>query len=262
MKGKIAVVTGAGGGIGRAIAIELASEGASVAVVDLDETRGQVVVDEITSAGGQAVFAQTDLRDVESIDRMVERTADAFGRIDLLANNAGLTRPQGFFDVTPADWDAQHSLNARGAFFCMQAVARRMVTGGGGRIVNVASIAALGFRQTTSIAYSATKGAVLTMTQVAAAQLAEHQITVNVVCPGPTYTEFVVRDTRALAGRPELNDEQRQKLYRSMDETVSIPIGRANTPEDVAHVVAFLLSDKSLNVTGSTYVIDGGVMLR
>jgi meso-butanediol dehydrogenase/(S,S)-butanediol dehydrogenase/diacetyl reductase len=100
------------------------------------------------------------------------------------------------------------------------------------------------------------------MTQVAAAALAPHQITVNVVCPGPTYTEFVVRDTRAAAGRPELTDEQRGKLFKSMDETVSIPIGRANTPEDVANVIAFLLSDQAANVTGSTYVVDGGIMLR
>src|SRR5581483_193250 len=119
----------------------------------------------------------------------------------------------------PDTWDATHAVNARGAFFCMQAVARRMVESGGGRIVNVASIAALGFRQTTSVAYSASKGAVLTMTQVAAASLAEHDITVNVVCPGPTYTEFVVRDAREASGRPELTDEQRQKLFRSMDET-------------------------------------------
>jgi meso-butanediol dehydrogenase / (S,S)-butanediol dehydrogenase / diacetyl reductase len=262
MDGKVAIVTGAGGGIGEAIALQLGRDGASVVVVDIDAGRGQAVADEIAREGGTALFAEADLRDVSSIEELVENAVDEYGGIDLLANNAGLTRPQQFFDVTPADWDAQHSLNARGAFFTMQAAARRMVERGGGRIVNLASIAALGFRQTTSVAYSASKGAVVTMTQVAAAQLAPHGITVNAVCPGPTYTEFVVREVRSVAGRPDLTDEQRQKLYASMDETVSIPIGRANTPEDVANIVVFLLSDRSLNVTGSAYVIDGGVMLR
>lgn len=262
MQGKVAIVTGAGQGIGRATALHLAGAGASVVVVDIDRSRGSSVAAEIADAGGSTLFCETDLREVSSIEEMVEDAVGAFGGIDLLANSAGLTRPQSFFEVTPADWDAQHSLNARGAFFCMQAVARKMVERGSGRIVNVASIAALGFRQTTSVAYSASKGAVLTMSQVAAAQLASHQITVNTVCPGPTYTEFVVRDVRLAAGRPELTDEQRRKLYASMDETVSIPLGRANTPEDVAKVVAFLLSDQSANVTGSTYVIDGGITLR
>jgi NAD(P)-dependent dehydrogenase (short-subunit alcohol dehydrogenase family) len=262
MNGKVAVVTGAGGGIGRAIALQLAAEGAAVVVADLDPTRGRAVSDEINSSGGRAVFVSTDLRDIASIDAMVECAVETFDGIDLLANNAGLARAQQFFDVTPDDWDATHSVNARGTFFCMQAVARHMADHGGGRIVNLGSIAAFGFRQTTSVAYSASKGAVLTMTQVAAAALAPFQITVNTVCPGPTYTEFVVRDARALAGRPELTEEQRKKLFTSIDETVSIPLGRANTPEDVANIVVFLLSDRSANVTGSAYVIDGGIMLR
>lgn len=260
MKGRVAVVTGAGRGVGRAIALALAAEGADVVVADVDAAAGDATAAEAARCGVRASFIPTNMGDVSSIDAMVESVMAEFGGIHLLANNAGLTRTQEFFDVTEADWDYIHSVNAKGAFFCLQSVARRMVAAGEGSIVNTASIAALGFRDTTSVAYSASKGAMLTMTQVAAAVLAPHGIRVNAVCPGPTHTEFAVREARLALGKGDLRDESRERLFRNLDKLV--PIGRANTPEDVAEVALFLLSDRARNITGSAYVVDGGIMLR
>jgi 3-oxoacyl-[acyl-carrier protein] reductase len=232
-----------------------------VVLVDLDAARGAEAVEGIEATGRRALFVRTDVRDVGQLEALVGTATDAFGRIDLLANNAGLARVhESLFDVTEEDWDYIHSINARGAFFCLQAVARTMVEQRFGRIVNTASIAALGYRDTTSIAYSASKGAVLTMTQVAAHQLAPFGVTVNAVCPGPTHTEFAVQEWRTAHGRGELTPEQRERLFAAMDPLA--PLGRANTPDDVANVVVFLLSDLARNVTGSAYVVDGGIMLR
>jgi NAD(P)-dependent dehydrogenase (short-subunit alcohol dehydrogenase family) len=260
MKGKVAVVTGAGRGVGRAIALALAAEGAHVLVADIDVDAGKAVAEEAARCGVRASFVPTDMGDVSSINAMIESAVSEFGAVHLLANNAGLTRPQQFFEVTEADWDYIQAINAKGAFFCLQSVARHMVAAGEGSIVNTASIAALGYRDTTSVAYSASKGAMLAMTQVAAAALAPHGVRVNAVCPGPTHTEFSVREARLAAGKGDLRDETRRKLFHRLDELV--PLGRANTPEDVAEVVLFLLSDRARNTTGSAYVVDGGIMLR
>lgn len=260
MKDKVAIVTGAGRGVGRGIALALAAEGVHLGLADIDPRSGEEVAKEASACGVNASFVHTDMGDVKSILAMVESSIAEHGRVDLLANNAGLTRPQEFFEVTEDDWDYIHRVNAKGAFFCLQAVARHMVTAGGGSIVNTASIAALGYRDTTSVAYSASKGAMLTMTQVAAAALGPQGVRVNAVCPGPTYTEFSVREARVAAGKGELREETRAKLYRRLDDLV--PLGRANTAEDVAQVVVFLLSDRARNVTGSAYVVDGGIMLR
>lgn len=260
MNDRIAIVTGAARGVGRAVATTLAARGATVVAVDIDPDGLADVVEEVTGAGGHGHAAVTDLRDIASIEAMVDETVSRHGRVDLLANNAGMTLTQDLFDVTGDDWDHIHSLNSRGLFFCMQAVARHMVDQGSGSIVNMASIASLGYRQTTSIAYSASKGSVLVMSQVAAHALAGSGVRVNAVCPGPTHTEFAVRETWAAQGRGELPPEKLGKLYANLDSLV--PIGRANTPEDVAELVAFLLSDQARTITGSSYVIDGGIMLR
>ncbi len=256
LENKNALVTGAANGIGRAIAIGLAKEGANVVVSDVDATRGQAVAEEIAKMGRQSAFVKVDVSSVQSINDMVAAAILKLGHIDVFANNVGITRVQKFFDVTESDWDLLHSVNARGGFFCMQAVARHMVERKQGRIVNGASIASLGYRETTSVAYSASKGAVLVMTQVAAHQLGPLGVCVNAVCPGPTHTEFVLggisAERRAKVTKKTMN--------RRMDERV--PLGRANTPEDVANVVVFLLSDLARNVNGSAYVVDGGIMLR
>lgn len=230
MQGKVAIVTGAGRGVGRAIALTLAANGANVVVSDIDAEAGAAVAAAVAEHGVRSTFVRTDMGDVASVQALVEITRTQFGGVHLLANNAGLTRSQTFFDVTEDDWDYIHSINAKGAFFCLQAAARVMVDQGGGSIVNTASIAALGFRDTTSVAYSASKGAMLTMTQVAASVLAPHGVRVNAVCPGPTHTEFSVREGRLAIGKGDLRDESREKLFQRLDDLV--PLGRANTPEE------------------------------
>ncbi len=253
---KVGLATGAANGIGRAVALRMAEEGADVVVSDIDQPGGEAVVSEIEELGRQAHFIETDMSSVESIRAMVATAVNRFGRIDLLSNNVGITRVQGLFDVSEQDWDLLHTVNAKGAFFCLQAVAQHMVERGEGRIVNTASIASLGFRDTSSIAYSASKASVFVMSQVAAHLLRDHGVSINSVCPGPTYTGF------ASAGldeevRKDMDDET---LFRHMDKYV--PIGRSNTPTDVANVIIFLLSDQARNVNGSAYVVDGGIMLR
>lgn len=253
---KTALVTGGANGIGQAIATGLAREGADVVVSDIDEAAGKAVAAEVAKAGRRSLFVKVDVASVPSIEAMVNTAVEALGHIDVFANNVGITRVQKLFDVTEKDWDLLHTVNARGAFFCMQAVARHMVERKQGRIVNGASIASLGYRETTSVAYSASKGAVWVMTQVAAHQLGPLGISVNAVCPGPTYTQFVLGGIS-----PERRARVTQETMNTrMDERV--PLGRANTPEDVANVVLFLLSDQARNVNGSAYVVDGGIMLR
>jgi len=225
-------------------------------VSDIDQLGGEAVVKEIEELGRQAYFIKTDMSSVESIRKMVAAAVNRFGRIDLLSNNVGITRIQGLFEVTEQDWDLLHSVNAKGAFFCLQTVAKHMVERGEGRIVNTASIASLGFRDTTSIAYSASKAAVFVMSQVAAHLLKDHGVSVNSVCPGPTYSGFV----SAGMDKEVRKNIDEETLSRRMDEYV--PIGRANTPTDVANVIIFLLSDQARNVNGSAYVVDGGIMLR
>ena len=253
---KVGLATGAANGIGRAVALRMAEEGADVVVSDIDQLGGEAVVSKIEELGRMAHFIKTDMSSVESIRKMVAAAVKRFGRIDLLSNNVGITRIQGLFEVTEQDWDLLHSVNAKGAFFCLKAVEKHMVERGEGRIVNTASIASLGFRDTTSIAYSASKAAVFVMSQVAAHLLKDHGVFVNSVCPGPTYSGFV------LAGMDEevRKNIDEEALSRRMDEYV--PIGRANTPTDVANVIIFLLSDQARNVNGSAYVVDGGIMLR
>ena len=253
---KVGLATGAANGVGRAVAMRMAEEGADVVVSDIDQSAGEAVVEEIEALGRKAHFIKTDMSSVESIRKMVAAAVNCFGRIDLLSNNVGITRIQGLFDVTEQDWDLLHSVNAKGAFFCLQAVAQHMVERGEGRIVNTASIASIGFRDTTSIAYSASKAAVFAMTRVAAHLLRDNGVSVNSVCPGPTHSGF------ALAGMDEeaRKSADEEAMSKRMDEYV--PIGRANTPTDVANVIIFLLSDQARNVNGSAYTVDGGIMLQ
>ena len=253
---KVGLATGAANGVGRAVAMRMAEEGADVVVSDIDQLAGEAVVEEVEALGRKAHFIKTDMSSVESIRKMVAASVNRFGHIDLLSNNVGITRIQGLFDVTEQDWDLLHSVNAKGAFFCLQAVAQHMVERGEGRIVNTASIASLGYRDTTSIAYSASKASVFAMTRVAAHLLKDHGVSVNSVCPGPTHSGFV------LAGMDEevRKSVDEEALSKRMDEHV--PIGRANTPTDVANVIIFLLSNQARNVNGSAYTVDGGIMLQ
>jgi NAD(P)-dependent dehydrogenase (short-subunit alcohol dehydrogenase family) len=255
LQDKVAVVTGAGAGVGRAVALRYAREGARVVVAEIDQASGEKTTADIVALGQQALFVRTDMARLPEIGALILKSVEAFGRIDILMNNAGVTRKLGFFEVTEADWDWIHSVNAKGAFFCMQAAAQEMAGRREGKIVNVASIAGKGFRGTSNVAYAGSKGAVIAMTRVAASQLAPFNINVNAICPGVTRTAMYERIIQGVAEREKISADA---ATAKMD--AAIPLRRSNTPDDIAHMAVFLASDEARNITGQSFNVDGGIM--
>ncbi|ETX00009.1 MAG: hypothetical protein ETSY1_12820 [Candidatus Entotheonella factor] len=257
LAGKIAIVTGAGRGVGRAIALRLAEEGAHIVAVDIDAQTAQDTAARVKALGRRSLPLEADLGVMASIDTLVARAMETFGRIDILVNNAGVTKATDILDVTPEDWDWMHRVNAKGVFFCMQAVAREMVKQEAGKIVNIASVAGKGYLHTSNIAYAASKGAVVVMTQVAGQLLARHNINVNAICPGMTQTEMLqgIHRDRSVQRGVAIEELERRSA-------ASIPLQRANTPEDIAAMAAFLASDDARNITGQTINVDGGVTVH
>jgi len=255
LKDKIAIVTGAGTGMGKAIALRYAREGAHVVAAEIDAASGQQTAAEVSAHDRRGLFVRTDMGKVADINAMVAKAVETFGQIDILVNNAGVTKSLGFFDVTEADWDWIHSVNAKGVFFCMQAVAREMMKRNQGKIINTASIAGKGFRGTSNIAYAGSKGAVIAMTRIGASQLAKYNINVNAICPGATRTSMYERIMKQITEREGITEEQ---ATARMD--VSIPLRRSNTPDDIANMAAFLASAEANNITGQSFNVDGGLM--
>ncbi len=257
LEGKAVLVTGAARGMGRATAELAAAEGARVAVADLNIDSAEAVAKGIRDRGGEAVAIGADVGDLGSIDAMVDAALAAFGAIDVLVNNAGITRYAPFMEVTEEDWDSFMRVNAKGSFFTLQRVAREMIERGqGGRIINMASIAAKGFRGTSNAAYASTKGAVVAFTYQASSALAQHNICVNAVCPGPVDTDMsrgVGRQRADAMGR-----SFEEQLTAGLD---SIPLGRMIPPEDVAYMVVFLMGPGGYNITGQTIHVDAGVLM-
>ena len=178
---QVALVTGAGKGIGEAAAIALSEAGATVVVADISRELAENVAQSIAVLQRRSFAIAADAGDVADIQRMVDRTIDAFGKIDILVNNAGVTRRADIMDITEADWDRIHRVNAKGVFFCLQAVARTMIPQRSGRIINIASIAGKGYAGASNAAYAASKGAVISLTKTAAQQLGKHNINVNAI---------------------------------------------------------------------------------
>ncbi|MGH7389005.1 MAG: SDR family NAD(P)-dependent oxidoreductase [Candidatus Rokuibacteriota bacterium] len=255
LRDRVAIVTGAGAGVGKAIALRYAREGAQVVVAEIDETSGEQTVAEIAATGGRAAFLRTDTSSLKDIDALVAGTVERFGRLDILMNNAGVTRKLDFFEVGEADWDWIHSINAKGVFFCMQAAAREMAKRRSGRIINIASIAGKGFRDTSNVAYAGSKGAVIAMTRIAASQLARFDVNVNAICPGVTRTAMYDRIIKGMAEREKISEAE---ALARMD--AAIPLRRSNTPDDIAGMAAFLASDDARNITGQSFNVDGGIM--
>ena len=258
LENKIALVTGAGRGMGRAIAIGLAREGAHVAVADIDARTVEETGIAVRELGRRCLAVQADVGNLADTDRMVKETVDTLGRVDILVNNAGVTRYLYVMDITEEDWDRIHRVNAKGAFFCMQRVARELIhQGEGGRIINIASIAGKGYSGTSNAAYAASKGAVIAMTQIAAQLMGRYDINVNAICPGSTLTAMA---EASIAGRSQQTGIPVEELQQR--RTASIPIGRANEPEDIANMAVFLAGPGARNITGQAFNVDGGEVMH
>ena len=253
--GKVAIVTGAAGGIGSAIARTLIHAGANVALADISLTALQELAENL-SGPGRALVIETDCSTVAGMQAMVERTVEKLGRLDILVNNAGITFQADILALTEAEWDRVNNVNLKGAFFALQRAAEKMITQGeGGRIINIASISGRGYAKAANPAYSASKGGLISLTQVAADRLSPFDINVNAICPGLTITKLLLSVM-----------EQRAKLLGITPEEIlvefeqEIPSRRANRPEDIAAMVMFLVGEGGRNITGQAYNIDGGTM--
>ena len=253
---RVAVVTGAGNGIGKATALALAGAGAHVASVDVDGDAARATAQAVAKAGPRGLALDTDVGDLAAIDRMVARVMEAFGRIDVLVNNAGVTRRADLMALTEEDWDRIMRVNAKGVFFCLQRVAREMIPRRGGAIINIASIAGKGYAGTSNAIYAASKGGVISLTRIAALQLARHNITVNAICPGVTVTALSEANVAVRARDEGLSVEEMKRRRNAV-----IPLGRPNDPEDVAALAVFLASPGARNITGQSLNVDGGIIL-
>ena len=258
LQDKIAVVTGAGRGIGQSMALGLAEAGANIVVSDIDAAAVEDTAIAVKALGRESLAVPADMGNVDDIDRMIGQAKDTFGRIDIMVNNAGVTRYIYIMDVLEEDWDRIHRVNAKGVFFGMQRAAREMINQGtGGRIINIASIAGKGYSGSSNAAYAASKGAVIAMTQLAAHQLGQHDINVNAICPGATLTTMGAEN---LASRAESAGRDIQELELARD--AGIPIGRPNDPEDIAAMALFLAGPGARNITGQAFNVDGGLVMH
>ena len=252
---QVAIVTGAGRGIGRAIALELASLGADVAVVDLDGSSAEQTARDLTNLGRAATPLRADVTRIEDRRALVDATLRAHGRIDILVNNAGIYRGALPLEVSEEHWDSVLGVNAKAVLFCCQAVLPTMLAANHGVIVNVASMAGK-VATPTAIPYGVSKAAVISLTRSLAAAYAKEGVRVNCVCPGLVDTEMWKQIDREVG--VELLGKQPGEYWQ--ERIATIPMGRAEQPEDVARVVGFLASSRASYMTGQAINVTGGMI--
>ena len=247
LDGRSAAVTGAARGIGRAVANGLAEAGARLAIADIDFPAAEETAASIRHRGGEAIAIALDVASEASVERGFKKIAEAHGGVDVLVNNAGITRGRPSVELSLPEWEKVVAVNMSGVFLCARTAARFMIAGRGGCIVNMASVLGLsGSRFIPDISYQATKGAVVNMTRALALEWAKAGIRVNAVAPGWVRTDFI----KGLLARP--------KVAAAMEAMT--PLGRLAEPEDVVGAVLFLASPASAMVTGHTLPVDGGLL--
>ncbi|OIJ13199.1 3-oxoacyl-[acyl-carrier-protein] reductase [Anaerobacillus alkalilacustris] len=246
LKGKVALVTGASRGIGKAIALELARQGAKVAVNFAgNQQKAEEVVAEIKALGSDAIAIKADVANADEVNMMVKETIDAFGSLEILVNNAGITRDGLIMRMKEDDWDAVINTNLKGVFNCSKAVTRQMMKQRFGKIVNISSVVGV-LGNAGQANYVAAKAGVIGLTKTLARELANRNITVNAVAPGFIETDMT----------EELSTEIKQELLKQ------IPLAKLGSAEDIASAVRFLVSDEANYMTGQTLHVDGGMVMN
>lgn len=247
LKGKIAVITGAGTGIGQAIAIAMAKAGASIVVDYVGKAEiAQDTIEQINKISGRVIGVDADISNPDDVAMLIKTTVDTYGRLDIFVNNAGIEKKFAFIDYPLDEWQKIMAVNLTGPFLCSQAAAKQMITqGNGGRIINISSIHE-DLPLLTNAPYCASKGGLRMLMRTIAVELAPHKITVNNIGPGAIYTP-IDKDVEA---------------DKTMNDAIlaEIPLGRWGQPEEIGDLAVFLASDKASYITGSTHFIDGGML--
>ncbi|MBU4252805.1 MAG: 3-oxoacyl-[acyl-carrier-protein] reductase [Candidatus Omnitrophica bacterium] len=244
LEGKVALITGGARGIGRAIALTFAREGADIVVADVNLEIAQKTASEIESLGRKALALEMDVTNYDLVEAGINKILDKMGKVDILVNNAGITKDNLLLRMSQADWDAVINVNLKGTFNCIKAVSRPMVKQRSGRIISIASIIGL-MGNPGQANYAASKAGIIALTKTVAKELASRNINANAVAPGFIQTEMTAK----------LSEEIKQKMLEA------IPLGKLGTPEDVANVCLFLASQESSYITGQTITIDGGMVM-
>jgi len=244
LEGQSAVVTGGGRGIGKAIALRFAREGADIAIIDVDREAAEATGSEVRELGCRALVEAADVSDLDTVEAAIEQVVEQLGRLDVVVNNAGIEKRAPFLEIAREDWQRQLDVNLSGTFYCTQAAAREMAKRKYGRIVNLSSVAGL-IGPIDLAAYGAAKAGIVGLTRAAALDLADYGITVNAIAPGPIETELMLGawSAEALRERPQHG-----------------AIARFGTVEEIAHAALFLASPESGFITGTTVSVDGGAV--
>jgi NAD(P)-dependent dehydrogenase (short-subunit alcohol dehydrogenase family) len=250
--GKVALITGAASGIGRASALVFAREGAKVVVVDVNEEGGRETVRLTRETGGEGIFIKADVSKAKDVEAMVKKTVDTYGRLDCAFNNAGIGMRKSTIDLTEDDWERVIGINLKGVWLCMKYEILQMLKQGGGAIVNTSSgSGVMPLQIVPSPAYTASKHGVIGLTKAAALEYAKAGIRINVICPGATRTPMVVRST-----------DEKERSFSEIEEAIITmhPLGRMGEPEELAEAALWLCSDAASFVTGVTLPVDGGAL--
>jgi len=248
LAGKVSIITGAGSGIGQASALEFAAEGAKVVVADYVPQGGHETVDQIRSAGGDAIFVETDVSKADDVQKMIQATLEAYGRIDVLFNNAAVTIPASVVEASEEVWDKTMDIDLKGVFLPSKYAIPHMIAGGGGSVINTASMCGL-VASPNQAPYSAAKGGVIALTRQMAIDYALHGIRVNGIAPSEVRTPMFL-------GFINQTPDPEKTMERLM---ARIPMGRVAEPKELARVAVFLASDDSSYITGVTLPVDGGL---